>query len=298
MPSKQEFNEMLEIQRKAYTDSTTLLFTTLNKRMDDMATEFHALKHELKLMSDCNTKINQENQDLKSKVVELSNLLAEKQRTVELQCDRIDELEDYSRSNNIRISGIDDDRHESRENLQVKVERLLKDRLKIENVAIENVHRLPNKDQTKPRTIIARLSSQSTRNEIIKNTWRLKSTPIFIGEDLCENTRKARQDQHAQWKAAREAGKIAYFNKKKLIIKNRIEKRVSDEPSVTGTSPQRSHSGAEAATTPTLPSSTAVASLVNMFTPSSGGASTNEAVNNQDKSVKEKRSLRSQKEEK
>ena len=157
MPSKQEFSDMLEIQRKAYTDSTTLLFNTLNKRVDDMATEICALKHELKLMSDCNIKTVQENQDLKSQVVELSNLVDERQKVIESQSDRIDELEDYSRFNNIRINGIEDDRSESRENLQIKVEKLLNERLKVKNVIIENVHRLPSKNLTKPRTVIARL---------------------------------------------------------------------------------------------------------------------------------------------
>ena len=68
------------------------------------------------------------------------------------------------------------------------------------------------------RTIIARLSRQSDRNTVLRNSWKLKQTGLWINEDLSDETVKIRKQQQPQLKAARDAGKKAYFRGTKLII--------------------------------------------------------------------------------
>ena len=88
---------------------------------------------------------------------------------------------------------------------------------------IEVAHRIkvPNNMAQSPRTIIARLVNISDRNNILRNSWRLKNSGIWINEDLCEATIKSRKQQLPNLKAAKNAGKIAYFIRDKLIVKDR-----------------------------------------------------------------------------
>ena len=54
------------------------------------------------------------------------------------------ELEDRSRRNNIRIDGIEDDQNETWDSCEEKVQKLIKEKLGLENeVEIERCHRRP-----------------------------------------------------------------------------------------------------------------------------------------------------------
>ena len=106
----------------------------------------------------------------------------------------------------------------------VKVQDFLRDKLELSGVDIDIAHRLPSKDKAanhRPRTIIARLSRLSDRNNIFRSTWKLKNTGYWINEDICDETIKQRKLQKPQLEAARSSGKIAYFRGNKLIIKNK-----------------------------------------------------------------------------
>ena len=136
---------------------------------------------------------------------------------------RLDNIEDYSRKNNIRIDGIAELPNETNEVLHVKVKKLLEEKLQIQNVNLDNIHRLSanKRIQGAPRTIITRFSNQWTRDNIMKKKMKLKGTGIFLNEDVSENTLLARRDQMDLYKQAKSSGKIAFFNGKRLIIRER-----------------------------------------------------------------------------
>ena len=67
------------------------------------------------------------------------------------------ELEDRSRRNNIRIDRIKEHNKESWEECERRVHLMLKERLDIENVQIERAHRAGRKSRNKPRTIVCKL---------------------------------------------------------------------------------------------------------------------------------------------
>ena len=64
------------------------------------------------------------------------------------------ELEDRSRRNNISIEGIKEHNIESREECERRIHSMLKERLDIENMEIERAHRKGRKSRSKPRTIV------------------------------------------------------------------------------------------------------------------------------------------------
>ena len=67
------------------------------------------------------------------------------------------ELEDRSRRNNIRTDGIKEHNKESWEECEKRIHSMLKERLDIENVEIERAHRAVRKSRNKPRTIVCKL---------------------------------------------------------------------------------------------------------------------------------------------
>ena len=223
MSTTHDINDILEIQRKCYSDATSLLFTSLNERIENQNNLIQELKHSLEYSQAEIKDISNELKITKSDICDLRKKTEEQELIIKKLTVRNDDLENFSRRNNIRVDGIKEQTAENKEKLQVEVHKILKDKMKLEGVEIVNIHRLPRKDDilSRPRTIIARLSKEGDRDVTMKNTWRLKNSGIFITEDVCENTAKLRRDKLPLLKEARNNGKIAFFNRSKLIIKNR-----------------------------------------------------------------------------
>ena len=93
------------------------------------------------------------------------------------------ELEDRSRRNNIRIDGIEDDQNETWDSCEEKVQKLFKEKLGLENeVEIERCHRMKNKNKDQsnnerrshPRTIVCKLLKFKDKQKIIQNSKKIK----------------------------------------------------------------------------------------------------------------------------
>ena len=98
----------------------------------------------------------------------------------------------------------------------------------------------------KPRTVIVRLQKSNDRNNILKNSHKLKGSGIFINDDVSEGTMKVRKEKLEKLKDARSKGKIAYFIGRNLIIRDR------NETTTRSYTPTRRHS---------------VSSLINVYSP-------------------------------
>ena len=88
------------------------------------------------------------------------------------------ELEDRSRRNNIRIDGIKEHNKESWEKCERRVHSMLKERLDIENVEIEHAHRAGRKSRRKPRAIACELFRFKDKQYIFRKAKLLKRTNI------------------------------------------------------------------------------------------------------------------------
>ena len=96
------------------------------------------------------------------------------------------ELEDRSRGNNIRIDGIKEHNKESWEECERRVHSMLKERLEIENVEIERAHRAGRKSRSKLRTIVCKLLRFKDKQNILREAKLLKETNIFINEIIAK----------------------------------------------------------------------------------------------------------------
>jgi len=102
---------------------------------------------------------------------------------------RINNLDQYSRSNNLVISGIPEDQsqwekpRETAEKVVKTMNEKLKD-LNIKSTDIDICHRLGKIRTEKPRPVIVRFISRMTRNDLMYRRRDLKGTNIYVNEDL------------------------------------------------------------------------------------------------------------------
>ena len=101
----------------------------------------------------------------------------------------------------------------------MKITRLLREKLNI-NPEIERAHRV-GKNKTKTRDIVVKFSRFQDRDAIYMGRRNLRGTNIYINEDLCPATMEVRHQQKDALREARQQGKIAYFNYRTLVIKER-----------------------------------------------------------------------------
>ena len=228
--TQETVNMMCDQLQKGFKAAVEIMFTSLSDRvrtlerenvelrifLDTTQKELDILKHD---------KCSKE--DLANMEIELNKLEFEVASNFEKCTNRSDQIEDYTRIENILIDGIkEDDGWENEEVTEAKVSKMLKDKLKMDDVKIEIAHRLGRRHAPagdappKPRTIIAKLTHRRDRNAIMRSRMMLKNTKIFINEDMCSNSFNKKMDQMPKFRKARDEGKQAFFRGSELIIRD------------------------------------------------------------------------------
>ena len=136
--------------------------------------------------------------------------------------DKLIDLEDRSRRNNLRISGISESKYETWEKCEEKVDEVFREKLGLDNIHIERAHRVKrgkNDKSTKPRTIVCNLLSFKEKKLVMKNAKKLKNTNIFIDEDFSPETMEYRKQLWEEVKELRRKGNIAYLNYRSVVNK-------------------------------------------------------------------------------
>ena len=136
--------------------------------------------------------------------------------------DKVRELEDRSRRNNIRIEGLKESENETWETTTRKVEDIITNRLGIkQKVIIERSHRGGKKQMDKftgkPRTIFAKILDYRDKELIMQNAKKLKGSGIFINEDYSKETMEIRKGLWMKVKKLRDEGMYAYIQYDKVI---------------------------------------------------------------------------------
>ena len=131
-------------------------------------------------------------------------------------------MEDRSRRTNLRIDGVKEMEKESWSDCEKKVKDILKNKLNLENVEIERAHRMGKRkqDQTHPRSIIFKLASWKTKEEILSKRKSLKDTGFYINEDFSEATNKIRKELFVKRNEQRKLGKFSVVVYDRLITRD------------------------------------------------------------------------------
>ena len=142
---------------------------------------------------------------------------------------KLEYLENQSRRNNIRVSGIPESPNETWEAAEAKVKQAIQEQLGID-VDIERAHWVErrNRDcssqdtqQGKSRTIVCKLRCWKQREAVLKKARKSKPSGLFISEDLALATLQRRVAQVGKLREAKQAGKIAYFVLDRLVIRDK-----------------------------------------------------------------------------
>ena len=140
-------------------------------------------------------------------------------------------LENQSRRNNIRITGIAEDKdvESSWDDTEKIVKVVIKDKSKLsEDFEIERCHRVSRKKTWQsqpgkpdgPRPIVAKMARWKDKELILKKAREIKPDGTRFLADLSRRTMQKREEQVPELLAARRMGKTAYFVLDKLIIRD------------------------------------------------------------------------------
>lgn len=191
--------------------------TDLIKSLEYSQAEVRDLQSDLRVLRKSDSEKSVMIDDLKLRLGELAK--------------RLNYQEDYSRRNNLRITGITEQPGgETWEQTAESVTKLLEDKLQLPAVNLERAHRVGQSVASRPRTVVARFEKFGDREAVIRNARKLKGTGIYINEDLCPASQEIKNNQLPLLKQARQEGKIAYFKHTRLIIKHRTEQPTTSSP--------------------------------------------------------------------
>lgn len=235
MPLSEDIRTALEIQQKAYRELIDVVRATLTDRIKQLEANYGELTVSLQFtqkevddLKKTSEVKDEEISKLKKEIAELKNRKYEEEMDVIKK--KLNYQEDYSRRNNLRIDGLEEDPGENWEILHDKVQRLTREKLGMGEVQLERAHRVGSSlrghdgEPLRPRTIVARFCRYSDRQQALRNSPKLKNTNIYLNEDLCEASVQVRKAQLPELRKARAEGKIAYFSYTKLVVKERRER--------------------------------------------------------------------------
>ena len=140
-------------------------------------------------------------------------------------CERLRDLEDRSRRDNLRIDGIAELENETWEQTEEILHNLFKEKLELENISVERAHRVGNKGKNDKRTIVLKLASFKDKLKIISEARKLKGTNISINEDYSKETLEIRKEKWKEVKELRKNGTYAILVCDKVVIKGKYRKQ-------------------------------------------------------------------------
>ena len=165
-----------------------------------------------------NDNLSKQNQKLKDDINELW-------KDNDRPCERLRDLEDRSRSDNLRIDGIAEVENETWEQTEEILQNLFEEKLQLGNISVERACRVGNKEKNNKRTIVLKLASFKDKLKIISEVRKLKGTNISINEDYSKETLEIRKEK---WKEVRELGKngtYAILVYDKVVTKGKYRKQ-------------------------------------------------------------------------
>ena len=107
-------------------------------------------------------------------------------------------------------------------NVKGKCRKYLMKSLVLKMFKLKGAHRSKrsksNNNSGKPRTIVCKLLNYKQKEEILRNTKKLKGSNIFINEDFCYETMQYRKKLWEEVKNLQSQGKIVYLNYQSIVV--------------------------------------------------------------------------------
>lgn len=218
---------LLESHERVYKSALDAVVKQMNERImklestvADLTTSLQFSQREIDDLKSTIKQHEKEKQDTKVKMDQQADVINSSKVEIESLEDRCNYMEDYSRRNNIRITGVEEQSgNETWEQTAAKVLSLLDDKMQLPDLELERAHRVGLRRDARPRTIVARFCRYSDREAVMRSARKLRGTNIYINDDLCAASQAIKNAQMPKLKQARAQGKIAFFRHTKLIVK-------------------------------------------------------------------------------
>ena len=234
--------QVMDTQEEAFKSAIKILIEDVKSEVKDIRKETEELKLSVKFMSGkyddakekivkAENKINGVHAQIKSINKEMNDGFEDLERKQEY-------LENQSRRNNIKITGVqEDDTEKTWDDTEMIVKKMIREKLGIEeDVKIERAHgvgkklksRAPPRDDGSAsqssgssRPIIAKIQSWKTKETILKVARKKRPKGIQFMGDFSRRTLERRASMIPEMLEARKEGKTAFMVMDKLIIYDR-----------------------------------------------------------------------------
>ena len=201
----------------------TNLMTTFNEKVSKIQTEVCDLRAGNSLLRRAQEQQSEQFEEIINKLEEIEGICEGVRVDAQPINELLDNLENRSRSNNLRLEGIADSNRENWEQTVEHVGNIVREKLCIEgDISLQRAHRVGSDNSNRPRTIIANFLKFQDRRKILRNRYPLKGSNIYVNEDLCVASIAKRRQQLPELQRDRREGKIAFFVHTKLISKERV----------------------------------------------------------------------------
>ena len=199
---------MFERKLKKQEASIIEILTANNKILSDRISKLEQKVDDLQSSLEFKeAELSEQINEIKTKEKEKSENIEEihKKETQELK-EKLRDMEDWSRRNNLRIDGIVEDYDETWEVTEKKVQSMFINNLNLDDIKIERPHRMGRGQDGKIRTVIIKLLSYKDKLDILKNAKKLKGTGYYINEDFSYETTMIRKELWEEVKQLRLKG--------------------------------------------------------------------------------------------
>lgn len=131
-------------------------------------------------------KYEQQQNEMREKLDTLESTITEKETIIAKLEDRIQDLEQYSRRNSLRVFGIPE---APREDAQAVVVNMFKKSMGVtlNNFSLDRVHRIGKPSQGKIRPIIVKFTNYNDRATVFQKKKLLKGSKMTVFEDLTKS---------------------------------------------------------------------------------------------------------------
>ena len=187
--------QMLSVQESMLKALFHSVISSVTTRVDDLLKTVTELKKSLEFtLKNVEKKMATRLEDAEGEIGSL-------QKTLDEQSSKMEYLENQSRRNNIRVSGIPESADETWETVEEKVKKAIREKLDME-IDIERAHRVERKKKPEgakksgqPRTIVCRLKNWKQKEAVVRKARKEKPEGVFICEDLAVSTLEKRAIQ-------------------------------------------------------------------------------------------------------
>lgn len=216
----QKFEEHEKKQQEMYKNHEMIVINLIsdnnkiiNGRLDSLSKEMEDIIASIEFSD---TTIAEQNTTIKTlqktckKIISNEEEIKNAEVTILSLQEKIIDLENRSRRNNLRIDGIKENANESWEDTEAKVKKVFTDTLGIiNNIKIERAHRTGPVKEERARTIVLRLLDFKDKSIIFKNAKNLAGTGIYINQDYAKETAQKRKKLIDEAKELKQEGKYA-----------------------------------------------------------------------------------------